>query len=79
MDANEENQNEHTSTAAEEMPATEDNGWYSDTQSIDDFLFDFSQQGVKLFGDPGSSPIDIFNQLWNDDIMNLLVQSTNNY
>ncbi|XP_072384654.1 uncharacterized protein [Diabrotica undecimpunctata] len=30
---------------------TNENGWNSDTVSIDDFLFDYSQMGIKLFGD----------------------------
>uniref|UniRef100_A0A6P7F3W1 Uncharacterized protein LOC114326253 n=1 Tax=Diabrotica virgifera virgifera TaxID=50390 RepID=A0A6P7F3W1_DIAVI len=58
---------------------TNENGWNSDTLSIDDFSFDYSQMGIKLFGDLNSSPCDIFTQLWNGGIMDLLVKSTNHY
>lgn len=57
----------------------ETDAWNSDTASINDFLFDHTQIGVKLYGDLNSSPYEIFNQLWNNDIMELLVNSTNNY
>lgn len=53
--------------------------WDSDISDILDFSFDANTTGVKLVADQNSTPIEIFRQIWHQEIMDLLVTSTNNY
>lgn len=73
---NNENEESQGSSADEDINPDE---WCDQVDDVDYFLFDFAQQGIKVFGDENSTPMDIFEQIWNEDIMTLLVKSTNTY
>ncbi|KAJ8940139.1 hypothetical protein NQ314_010806 [Rhamnusium bicolor] len=72
----EENEEENESLA--ENVAAE-SIWEEVQTEIPNFEFDSTQSGIKIVGIENMSPIDVFRQIWNNDVMNLLLTSTNTY
>lgn len=56
-----------------------DDEWVDNTTDIPDFHFDEISSGIKLHFANIPSPIDVFKELWTNEIMDLLVESTNKY
>ncbi|XP_044745115.1 piggyBac transposable element-derived protein 4 [Coccinella septempunctata] len=73
----------HETNSVENESVTENNEdegmWCEEASEIPNFNFDVSQCGIKIDQMENMSPIDIFEKIWNDDVMNLLISSTNNY
>ena len=53
--------------------------WEEVTSDIPNFQFDVTQTGIKIAGIENMSPINVFEQLWDQNITDLILTSTNNY
>ncbi|XP_074034257.1 uncharacterized protein [Leptinotarsa decemlineata] len=57
----------------------DDYGWVDESSDIPNFDFDSSQTGIKIDGIQNLSPIEVFEKLWDKEVMNLILTSTNEY
>ncbi|KAG5883417.1 hypothetical protein JTB14_031305 [Gonioctena quinquepunctata] len=53
--------------------------WEEVQSVINNFHFDATQSVIKIDGIENMSPIEVFRQIWNNDVMYLLLTSTNSY
>ena len=79
FDADEENE----STTDEEYEAPEepenDETWHINTTPIRNFSFDADAAGILLDIDENVSPIQVFEKIWDDQVMEMIIKSTNDY
>jgi len=70
-----------SSSSDESEKNDEDSDWVDDYKTIFDFKFNSNSSGIKLniLESAKESPIEIFNQIWTDDILEIIISSTNNY
>lgn len=59
----------------------EDSEWVDNYKTISDFEFNSNSSGIKIniLESAKDSPIEIFNQIWTGDILEIIISSTNNY
>lgn len=53
--------------------------WYSNIKPIPEFVFDTEHSGIKIDINDNSSPREVFDQLFTEDIVQMLVYATNAY
>lgn len=60
---------------------SESSEWVDDYKTILDFEFNLNSSGIKIniLESAKDSPIKIFNQIWTDVILDIIISSTNNY
>lgn len=60
---------------------SESSEWVDDYKTILDFEFNSNSSGIKIniLESAKDCPIEIFNQIWTDDILDIIISSTNNY
>jgi len=70
-----------SSSSDESEKNDEDSDWVDDYKTIFDFKFNSNSSGIKLniLESAKESPIEIFNQIGTDDILEIIISSTNNY
>ena len=56
-----------------------DETWHTNTTSIRNFSFDADAAGILLDIDKNVSPIQVFEKIWDDQVMEMIITSTNNY
>lgn len=71
------------STTDEEYEAPEepenDETWHTNTTSIRNFSFDADAAGILLDIEENVSPIQVFEKIWDDQVMEMIIKSTNDY
>ena len=74
---------ENESTTDEEYEAPEepenDETWHINTTPIRNFSFDADAAGILLDIDENVSPIQVFEKIWDDQVMEMIIKSTNDY
>lgn len=71
--------NQTNVTDAEGSSSDESDDWEETYDDIPDFQFDHAASGVKLHFDHEPLPLEVFKSLWTDDVMDLIVNCTNEY
>jgi len=69
----------HLDILDHEPSVLEDDEWYEDTAAIPDFAFDDFRSGIKLEFENAPSVPECFDKLWDNDIMKMILESTNGY
>lgn len=71
------------STTDEENEASDEPGnddlWDTNTTPITNFSFDVNATGILLDIDKNVSPIQVFDKIWDDQVMELIIKSSNDY
>ncbi|XP_056645839.1 piggyBac transposable element-derived protein 4-like [Diorhabda sublineata] len=71
------------STTDEEYEAPEepenDETWHTNTTSIRNFSFDADAAGILLDIEENVFPIQVFEKIWDDQVMEMIIKSTNDY
>jgi len=70
-----------SSSCDESEKNDDDSDWVDDYKTIFDFKFNSNSSGIKIniLESAKDSPIEIFNQIWTDDILAIIISSTNNF
>lgn len=72
--------NENIDSETDDVEADEnDKDWHETVSEIPNFNFDSTSSGIKIEISDTSFPIDVFNQIINNNIMDLLIRCTNEY
>lgn len=53
--------------------------WEDDFQDIKDFKFDTNNVGVQINIPDEATPYNVFNKLWDDEVMQLILKSSKKY
>ena len=64
---------------AEDSSSDKSDDWEETYDDIPDFQFDHTATGVQLHFDHEPVPLEVFKSLWTEEVMDLLVTSTNGY
>jgi len=70
------------STSSDESEKDDDDSeWVDNCKTISDFEFNSNSSGIKIniLESAKDSPIEVFNQIWTEDILDIIISSTNNY
>ncbi|XP_067614902.1 piggyBac transposable element-derived protein 4-like isoform X2 [Eurosta solidaginis] len=71
---------ENIDSETDDVEADEnDKDWHDTVSDIPNFNFDSTSSGIKIEISDTSSPIDVFNKVFNNNIMELLISCTNEY
>lgn len=78
-DSNQDDPTQEENNSHAESEDSEDDVWEEVYSDIPNFNIDVAQSGIKIDGIGNMSPVEVFRQIWNDEVMSCLVACTNLY